>query len=36
MRPVLQLIDPDGDTFGFAMALPDVNQALKHANGRQT
>jgi hypothetical protein len=37
------VIDPDlvlfmqkkgGETIGFAMALPDVNQALKHANGR--
>jgi GNAT superfamily N-acetyltransferase len=27
-------LEKDGEPIGFALALPDVNQALRHANGR--
>ncbi len=27
-------IEKDGEPIGFALALPDVNQAIRHANGR--
>ncbi|MFH1143169.1 MAG: N-acetyltransferase [Candidatus Eisenbacteria bacterium] len=35
IKPDLVLIaEKDGEPVGFTMAIPDANQALKHANGR--
>ncbi len=35
VEPRLALIgEVDGEPVGFALALPDVNQAVRHANGR--
>ena len=31
---LVRFAERDGEPVGFALALPDVNQALKHANGR--
>lgn len=39
LKPVIEpglvlFVEKQGETIGFALALPDVNIALKHANGR--
>lgn len=39
LKPVIEpglvlFLERDGETIGFALALPDVNAAVKHANGR--
>jgi hypothetical protein len=39
LKPVINpdmilFVEKEGETIGFAMGLPDMNHALKHANGR--
>jgi hypothetical protein len=39
LKPIVEpdfvcFVEHNGDPVGFALALPDVNQALRHANGR--
>jgi hypothetical protein len=31
---LIRIAEVDGETVGFALALPDMNQAIRHANGR--
>ncbi len=31
---IVLFLEKDGEPIGFALALPDVNQAVRHANGR--
>jgi hypothetical protein len=33
-RDLIIFLEKDGSPIGFTMALPDVNQAIRHANGR--